>query len=112
MSEADEAQKKFDEVEKNYQQGRALYRDYLEAWTKLSTSQKTAVNQRINQQANVGSLWDSIASDYDAWKKLAINPEPETKTSPCERGEHDWKVYDSGFTRFEYCSICNKEQKG
>lgn len=24
---------------------------------------------------------------------------------------HEWAVYDSGFSRFEYCKTCNKERK-
>ena len=28
----------------------------------------------------------------------------------CDIHGHDWKVYDSGFTRFEYCSRCEKER--
>lgn len=29
----------------------------------------------------------------------------------CDVYNHDWKVYDSGFSRFEYCAKCNEERK-
>lgn len=41
--------------------------------------------------------WESKKTDHSANDNCSLN--------------HDWKVYDSGFTRFEYCSRCNKENR-
>lgn len=43
----------------------------------------------------VGSGVDEIVLSFDV------------PGDPCD---HNWKTYDSGFRRFDYCSKCNKER--
>ena len=49
------------------------------------------------------------------WKMPALNYIPITITIGDKitvqcNGHHTWKVYDSGFRRFEYCQHCNEER--
>lgn len=111
VNSVDEAQKKFDEVSTKHANGLATYSEYLEAWSELSKAHKA--NQMLPGKINVTipQGWTPNVGYYDTsdvWNGGIWNNTSNPGTQSCV---HDWKIYDSGFTRLEYCSKCNEERK-
>ncbi|MEZ0209212.1 MAG: hypothetical protein ACAH17_03505 [Candidatus Paceibacterota bacterium] len=55
---------------------------------------------------NSSGVYSPDDADAAAWWQAAQSI-GEKQSPECT---HDWKIYDSGFTRFEYCSKCNLEK--
>jgi hypothetical protein len=93
----DAAQKHFDDVHEKYRTGVGTYKDYLDAWHELSKAKRALPSGTSNNGGWSGwGTWDGSVS------------QDESEAGSCA---HDWKIYDSGFTRLEYCSKCNEERK-
>ncbi len=35
---------------------------------------------------------------------------PEEQKRDCDKNGHDWAIYDSGFTIYDYCKVCDKKK--
>lgn len=51
----------------------------------------------------------SLDDLHNAWWSAVGTMPGDSSGGQCAGG-CNWKIYDSGFTRFEYCTRCNKER--
>jgi hypothetical protein len=80
-----------------------------EQWEKMNVTFSSATAAVLAASEKKTPSQMSLDEMHAAWWNVATE-EPATHTdNPCSSG-CDWKVYDSGFSRFEYCARCNKER--
>lgn len=117
LKSVDELSKRVDELDQAYKLGKATYRDWLDAWHELQKVKNSASHKQPSPNSySITIPWGGILDDAivagSNWSG-GFYGEPDTKPEEektCERGFHDWKIYDSGFRRFEYCAKCNLEK--
>jgi hypothetical protein len=65
----------------------------------------------LNSNEKKTPAQNTVNELHDAWWNVAsqMGTSSAGDDNPCSNG-CDWKIYDSGFRRFEYCSRCNSER--